>query len=76
MEVHHVEIVRPILAILEERFIAFLFGHSNVNVALDETRMLGHIRQSPKDLMSTCLQRSGLVRLLSPRPVSLIVNAW
>ena len=52
-EVHHVKTVHPILATLEEQFIALLFGCGNVNVALDKTRMLGHIRYLPKDLVST-----------------------
>ena len=37
------EIVCLVLAILEEQFIALLFGHSNVDVTFDKTRMLSHI---------------------------------
>ena len=36
-EVHHMKIVRPILAVLKKRVAALLFGHGNINVALDET---------------------------------------
>ena len=46
-EVHHVEVIRPTLATLEEQIIALLFRHSNVNVALRKMRMLGHMRQLP-----------------------------
>ena len=52
--------VLPILATLEERFIALLFGNGNMNVALHEARMLGHVCQLTKDLMSTSLAQEWL----------------
>ena len=57
MEAHHVKIVHLVLAILEEGFIALLFRHSNINVPFNEMRMLGHICQSPKNLVSTSLMQ-------------------
>ena len=53
-EAHHVDVICPILAILEENFIALLFGRGSVNMALNKTSVFGHICQLPKDLMSTC----------------------
>ena len=52
---HHMKTLCPVLVTLEEQFIALLFGHSNVNVALNKTGMIGHTRQMPKDLVSTSL---------------------
>ena len=59
-EVHHVEVTRPTLATLEEQIIALLFRHSNVNVALSKMRMLGNMRQLPKDLIPTRLVQEWL----------------
>ena len=60
MEAHHVKTVRPVPATLEEQFITLLFGHSNVNVAFNKTRVLGHMIQLPKDLVPTCLVQEWL----------------
>ena len=51
-EAHLMKTVCPILASLEDQFIALLFRHRDVDVTLDKTRMFGHMRQAPDDL--TC----------------------
>ena len=40
-----------------------MFGHSNVDVAFNKTRVLGHMRQSPKDLVPTHLTQEWLVEI-------------
>ena len=62
-EVHHVKVVHSVLVALEEQSIALLFGHGNVNVALNKTRMIGHTCQMQEDLTSTCLIQKRLVEI-------------
>ena len=59
-EAHHVKMVHPVLATLEEQFVALLFGHGSINVAFNKARVLGHICQLPKDLVSTYLAQKWL----------------